>query len=210
MARPSLDDREIEEFRREICEVALRLFAEDGYESVTMRAIADEAGCSPAKPYSYFDDKEAILAATRARCFHKLSDYIEERLDGTEDPEEALRVQTRHYLEFARSQPHAFQIMFALDQASAREFPEIRSAIRRSWGIVRGSVQEAIDAGVIDADLGEFAELIWSGIHGIATLELAGTPGPEWDSQALVEPMLDALIAAHQPTEDSTEPTDAS
>ena len=198
MGRPALRDDEIQEFRDEICDVALRLFAENGFESVTMRGLAERVGCSPAKPYSYFDGKDAILAATRARCFERFADYIETELNGVDDPEEALRVQSSGYLEYAREKPHEFQLMFDLDQDSADPYPDLRAAVRRSWGLVRSSVEDAIDAGVVDADTDEFAQLLWSGTHGIAALEVSGTPGPEWDARQLAEPMVDSLIDAHR------------
>ncbi|MFW5966436.1 MAG: TetR/AcrR family transcriptional regulator [Persicimonas sp.] len=199
MARPALDKRDIEEFRDRVVSVALDLFADDGLEAVTLRAIADQLGCSAAKIYNYFDGKEAILAATRAECFRRFADFIEDRLEGVEDPETVLFVQGRSYLEYARRQPHAFKIMFTLDRAPAEEFREIRRAIRRSWNIVRRGVRQAVEAGVLVGSVDEIADLLWSGIHGITTLDLAGTPGPEWDPSALADSMFLALIDAHRP-----------
>ena len=46
---------------------AERLFAEHGVEAVTMRQLAAALGVSPMTPYRYFKDKDAILAAVRAR-----------------------------------------------------------------------------------------------------------------------------------------------
>ena len=202
MARPSLGDDEIEAFRNEIGDAALRLFAENGFNSVTMRAIADKVGCSPAKPYSYFEGKEEILAATRARCFEQFADYIEQKLEGIDDPEQLLRTKAEEYVEFARRQPHAFQIMFDLDQASIDDYPELRSSIRRSWNILRRGVQAAIDAGILEGDVDEIADLMWSGVHGIAALEQAGTPGPDWNPEALTGPMIESIITAHRPSDD--------
>jgi AcrR family transcriptional regulator len=201
MARPSLDKRDIEEFRDEVTSVALRLFADNGLDAVTLRAIADEVGCSAAKIYTYFDGKEAILAATRAECFTRFADFIEDRLEGVDDPETVIFVQGRSYLEFARRQPYAFKIMFTLDRAPAEEFPEIRYSIRRSWDIVRSAVRNAVAAGILEGDVDQIADLLWSGIHGIATLDLAGTPGPDWDPSALAESMFMALIDAHRPAD---------
>jgi len=64
-----LSEDEIQDFRTSLCEVAERLFADCGYEGVTLRAIAAELGCSPMTPYRYFDNKEAIFTAVRMAAF---------------------------------------------------------------------------------------------------------------------------------------------
>lgn len=175
------------------------MFAEDGFASVTMRAIAREMECSPAKPYSYFDGKDGIFSATRARCFAVFTDFVEENLDGVEDPEQALRVQATSYVAFARQQPKRFQMMFDLRLPNAEDDPLMREAVRRSWGLLRDGVQRAIDAGVLVGDADALAHLMWSGVHGIAALEHSGAPGPDWDAETLVLPMIDSLIEAHRP-----------
>lgn len=202
MGRPPLDQREIESFREELSAAAIRLFAEDGFDAVTTRAIADEVGASPAKMYTYVDGKEEILAAARAKCFSDFTEFVEGRIEGIEDPEEVLLVQGRTYLEYAKRRPNAFKIMFTLDRASAEDFPEIRNSIQRSWNLVRSAVEDAVDAGVLAGDVNQIADLLWSGIHGIATLELAGTPGPDWEPDPLVESMFRSLIEGHRPDDD--------
>ena len=164
-----------------------------------MRAIAREAGCSPAKPYSYFDGKKGILAATRARCFEDFSDFVEYRLEDVEGAEPRLLAQARAYVEFARRWPQSFKIMFDFRLADEEDYPELRSSVRRSWSLLRSSVQAALDAGVVEGDGDDLAHLMWSGLHGIAALENSGAPGPDWDADRLTIPMIEALIDAHRP-----------
>lgn len=164
-----------------------------------MRAIASQVGCSPAKPYSYFDGKKGILAATRARCFEEFSDFVERRLADAEGAEARLHAQARAYMEFARRRPQSFEIMFDFRLADAEGYPELRASVRRSWNLLRSGVQTALDAGAIEGDVDDLAHLMWSGLHGIAALENSGAPGPDWDADRLTIPMIDALIDAHRP-----------
>ncbi|HEY3889596.1 MAG TPA: helix-turn-helix domain-containing protein, partial [Caulobacteraceae bacterium] len=62
-----LTDNDLARFRDRLCDVAERLFAEHGAEAVTIRQMAAELGVSAMTPYRYFKDKDAILAAVRAR-----------------------------------------------------------------------------------------------------------------------------------------------
>lgn len=50
-----------EERRRELLACAMRLFAERGYDNVSVRAVAREAGVASALAYHYFDSKERMF-----------------------------------------------------------------------------------------------------------------------------------------------------
>ena len=78
MPRAALTEGEIESFRERICQAAARLFAENGYEAVTLRAIAAELGCSPMTPYRYFANKEEIFRAVRLAGFEDFGRRIHE------------------------------------------------------------------------------------------------------------------------------------
>ena len=68
MARPALRPDEIESFRARLCEAAMQMFADEGYDAVTLRALAEKLECSHALPYRYFADKREIFArGVRAR-----------------------------------------------------------------------------------------------------------------------------------------------
>ncbi len=56
-------EREREEVRRKILDAARDLFARDGYERVTMRAVADAIEYSPTAIYHHFEDKDDLVHA---------------------------------------------------------------------------------------------------------------------------------------------------
>jgi len=78
--------------RAEIRDVALELFTERGYESTSMREIAERLGISKAALYYHFESKEAIVLGL-------FSDYIEV-MDGV--------------LEWAESQPPSWTHSIAI------------------------------------------------------------------------------------------------
>jgi AcrR family transcriptional regulator len=61
-----------EETKRSIIAAAKKLFGERGYESVAIREIAREAGCSHTTIYIYFQDKEALLHALSIQPLQQL------------------------------------------------------------------------------------------------------------------------------------------
>ena len=52
-----------EERRRELLACAMRLFAEKGYDNVSVRAVARETGVASGLAYHYFDSKQALFDA---------------------------------------------------------------------------------------------------------------------------------------------------
>ena len=54
-------EREKEELRAQILDAARELFAEEGYDAVTMRKIAEQIEYSPTAIYFHFKDKHAVL-----------------------------------------------------------------------------------------------------------------------------------------------------
>lgn len=198
MARPFLQEAQIEDFRERLCEAALRIFGERGYGSVTLRGLAGEIGCSHATPYRYFRDKAEIFAAVRARAFDRFTGFLEQRLEGAADAEQRVRRLARGYIEFALAQPHAFSVMFELEQPDAAAYPELRASEERSWRLLAETVRGAVDSGLIAGSINTLAHLFWAGIHGIVALHLAGKLTLGRSAAALVDPMTDALVAAHR------------
>lgn len=54
-------ERQSDKRKKMILSAAKKLFSKKGYDSVTMREIAKEAGCSHTTIYIYFKDKNALL-----------------------------------------------------------------------------------------------------------------------------------------------------
>jgi len=174
MPRPALTAEEIASYRDEICTVAARLFAEQGYAGVTLRGIAAELGCSPMTPYRYFDDKEAIFLAVRAAAFGRFAEAQEAAAAAVRDPEACLRALAVAYLRFALEESHAYRIMFELDQTPEPEDEELQRQEKRAWGVLRGAVAGALEAGVLAGDADTIAHVYWGGLHGLVSLHLAG------------------------------------
>ncbi len=79
-------EREREELRTRILDAARELFAEEGYEAVTMRRIADRIEYSPTAIYFHFRDKEALMRELCDHDFRALAQRVpEDRQDRRPD-----------------------------------------------------------------------------------------------------------------------------
>ena len=195
-----LSEEEVQAFRRRACDAAMSLFDELGYDHFSLRALARELGCSHATPYRYFDGKEAIFAAVRAEGFRRFAAFLGARLQASCDPRERLRILAHAYFDFAQEQSAAFRVIFELGQPTPDDYPVVVEAAGAAWGVLVGVVKEAIDAGVLAGRPKDLAHIMWAGIHGVATLELAHKLTMGKAGAPLVDAMTDALLAAHAPS----------
>jgi AcrR family transcriptional regulator len=201
LPRPALSEDALDEFRRKICDVSVRLFVEQGYEGFSLRSLAAELGCSHTTPYRYFADKDAIFTAVRAECFRRFASFLRARLASAVDPIDRLRVLARAYFDFACEQPAAFRIVFEMGQPHPTESPEVAAAGADAWSVLHGVVREAIRAGAMVGEPLEVAHTMWAGIHGVATLHLANKLVSGRSADATLDAMTDALVRAHLPSE---------
>jgi len=208
MPRAVLSESELDQFRDALCDSATRLFAEKGFEGVTMRALATDLGCSPMTPYRYFENKAEIFQAVQTAAFTRFADALEAGHRDQTNHTARLRAICWSYVRFALEEPHAYRIMFELDQTKRPDWSR-RVEDLRSWRFMHAAVGEAIAAGALTGDPEILAHLLWSGIHGLVALHLSGMLAMGRELEELVEAFIERELGAsnHQSTRSlSTKP----
>jgi AcrR family transcriptional regulator len=82
VARLGLRERKKQQTRETIAKVALKLFAERGYEHTTLAEIADAADVSKRTIFAYFESKEDILFCDEPSFYEQLKEKLEQRPPG--------------------------------------------------------------------------------------------------------------------------------
>lgn len=196
MSRQALSEAEIDAFRKKTVVAATRLFARDGYGAVTMRAIATELGTSPMAPYRYFDNKAEIFAMVRAEGYRRFADAQEQAFDASSDPLERLFEMRNAYVRFAIDHQDEYRVMFELHQEPEQQNPELSRESHRAFALLEEAARRAIAARVLAGEPTTVAHLLWSSLHGMVTLHLAGklTLGRSLE-ELLAAPPLRLLVA---------------
>src|SRR5437868_15218318 len=97
------------DLRRALIDAARRLLENEGPTALSLRAVAREAGVSPAAPYHHFKDKGELLGAVAKEGWTMLSTSMLEAIQLTPgDP----MAPTLAYVTFARSHPALYRIMY--------------------------------------------------------------------------------------------------
>jgi AcrR family transcriptional regulator len=96
--------KQLAERREKIVYNALRLFREEGYETITMQDIADASEISKGSLYLQFENKESMILALLERTFDKLEGIIERESALQGSAREKLERIVQAYIEIARSE----------------------------------------------------------------------------------------------------------
>jgi AcrR family transcriptional regulator len=205
VARPRARRGEGDQTREAIVEAADRLLASSpSFAGVSVRAVADEVGLTPAAIYRHFPDKESLLFEACARHFDDLVDeFAVPALASTDDPVEALRRLAVAYVRFGVEHPEHYRIMFLGPEDHAPEKYAAEQVLETGlFGLVLPVVQRCLDEGLIRADAGDalmVAWVLWMGVHGITSVAVAkpNFPAPPLDDQltAVIDALFRGLLA---------------
>src|SRR3954466_10030488 len=109
-------EREKTEVREKILDAARNLFVSEGYESVSMRKIAEAIEYSPTAIYVHFTDKAALMQELCAHDFQSLA-HVFHDLAKVADPVERIRQTGHAYIRFAVQFPNHYRFMFMTPHA---------------------------------------------------------------------------------------------
>lgn len=171
--------RERTETRELILAAAREMFAEVGYEAVTMRAIAQRIEYTPTAIYHHFPSKQALLTELCERDFQGLARHFQNKAAGA-DPLQRLRAVGEAYLRFAEEFPSQYRFMFMTvipPVAYSAEYvaenltnPERNAYVFLRQCCVDAMEQKLFRPEIADPDL--VAQILWSTIHGVISLRI--------------------------------------
>ena len=152
-------------------DAARRLLEAEGPSALSLRAVAREAGVSPAAPYHHFKDKAELLDAVAQEGW----DILQEQMKDAKAKDQGLHQLTSlgiAYVCFARENPALYRVMY--DATRDKEsLPEgMQDDKDSAYCMVRDTMIEhgADPTDEIHLELASTAA--WCGAHGLA--EMAG------------------------------------
>ena len=187
--------------RADILGAAAALLEETGDEkAVTLRAVARRVGIAAPSIYAHFRDPQSILLAIVQEAFSELHHHVLAAEAGAgPDPVARLRAACGAYLDFARTRPQRYQVMFgglwnAADPVQGATVTEAEAAGlgQDTLGLLGAALQECITAGR-SSSTNPLADAValWVALHGLAH-QRAVAPLFPWP-EGIAERLIDAL-----------------
>lgn len=166
-------DHSREELQNLIVEATLDLVKEHGAEKVTARQIAQAVGYTPGTLYSVFINLQDIFLHVNELGLRTLFEQCARAMSAQAEPIAAIRSMGIAYLEFATTNTHQFDLMFARADSPSEEAPDaIQTRIRSMFDLIEEQLK-VLNPNATNAQIKLGARALWSGVHGTAMLRLS-------------------------------------
>jgi AcrR family transcriptional regulator len=153
--------------RQEIMNAAAELFAAEGYESVSMRKIAQRIGYTPMSIYLHFEDKADLLDCICEAAFADL--YRRHELVDAEikDPAERLKAGMQTFIDFALQHASYYRATFIRKGEAMPRRDRIRA---RTAALKRRQVAAFLGPDATEEETELATQVVMVAENGVATL----------------------------------------
>jgi AcrR family transcriptional regulator len=204
--------REKEALRAKIVEATSQLMVEEGFDSVSIRRIAEKIEYSPATIYLYFRDKAELIDAICEELFGQMVEALGTAGAAEADPIKKLRAGMRGYIEFGMSHPNHYLAVFGAPQRppevpQTQKTDEAHRLGMEAFEILKVVLRLCISRGAIpDCDVETTSHAVWMCLHGMTSLMITTYGGPrpvypdmsDADRDHLIDAALDLIITGLQ------------
>jgi AcrR family transcriptional regulator len=186
----AIEDRRAREraARRQLITTTARKLAEaEGWDAVTTRRLSTEIEYSQPVLYKHFPSMDAVVASVAVQGFGELADVLCAARRGATDGREALARVANAFIRFAHDNPALFDAMFTRATTLRFAAPDTPAELNAAFSELRAAVD--LVAGNRDTDT--LAEVVWTALHGLVTLDRTGRLRPEYQAARV-----DLLVSA--------------
>lgn len=179
--------------RKTILDGAREAIAEQGYQSFSMRKLAEKVGYSPGALYVYFKTREHLLNCLVEEAFDKLLEVLIEAHDSN-DPVRSLENKLRAYVDFGLRFPQHYLFAFGMRPSGERAAPS--RPPHASFDVLRNAVRRCVEEERLSwPNVETTSQILWVMIHGITSLLIVRPNFPWVERESLIDQVLDTAIS---------------
>jgi AcrR family transcriptional regulator len=173
MAKAIVKSDESVPLRNRIIEAASKVFAEEGYESLSMRRVAQEAGCSQMAMYRHFANKEALTQHICTEVYSRFTAKMRREIDLERDPWQQLRRFIAALIKFAVAFPDHYGLIFLVRHPNPTVSEEREQLGQRFIEEMQGTVKALLPPETSAEQARRVLRQMLCSLHGTAGLLIA-------------------------------------
>jgi AcrR family transcriptional regulator len=171
--------RQKEEVRSSILRAAWDVVTTEGWQSLSIRKIAESIEYSVPVIYDHFANKEAILLELTKQGFTVLNNELIKAQKRSEDPEKQIEAMAYSYWEFAFDHKAYYQVMYGLGIPSCETVNQIVELGEFS-NLLKQPIKDLIAISKNkDTNLILKLHTFWSMLHGLVSINMMGKEDKE-------------------------------
>jgi AcrR family transcriptional regulator len=181
------------QLRTQILVAAREIFVRDGYESFSMRKLAQRIEYSPGSIYLHFRNKEELFESLVEESFEQLLKALNRLKNGNaqQDPVETLKRGLRAYVAFGLRNPSDYRFAFLLRRPLQRRPYKVHPAFHVMRYMVTRCVEEKRFRAV---DVETTSQALWAAIHGITSLLIQRPTFPWVTRRKLIDQVINSAV----------------
>lgn len=182
--------------REKILETSRHLLFDVGYDSLSMRKIANMAGISATSIYLYFENKDHLLHTLIEESVEELSRSVEQSVEVDTDIIQRFESVIKRYIDFAINNPEKYQVIYMIRLNGMARYPKekFRKA-RRCYELLVKIIEEGISKGVMEVENPVIAAYsIWAQLHGIVSVVLNQRLDSRIDRRQFITESVDHVV----------------
>lgn len=187
--------RQREEFKASILEAAWQQVLSDGWQSLSIRKIADAIEYSIPVIYNHFENKEAILLEFTREGFQKLADTLQLVKDQHHTPAQQLEAIAHAYWDFAFDHNEYYQLMFGLGIPACDRVNQVIE-MQNMAGVMISTIKQAIaESKQPDVDYFLKYHTYFSILHGLVSIQMIQKEGkPDASKKMILQDAISGFI----------------
>ncbi|NBB16678.1 TetR family transcriptional regulator [Caulobacter sp. SLTY] len=161
------------DLRRALVDAAIRILEREGPGALSLRAVAREAGVSPAAPYHHFKDKGELLDAVAHVGWEALGVAMTDaKARSSAEMGSMLTEIGVSYVQFSQDHPALYRVMYDCSRDKDMLPEGIQDKEDSAYCLVRGAFKQVAGDEVADMDVELATIAAWCAGHGLAEMSM--------------------------------------
>ena len=182
----------------ELLNIAFEFIHKNGVENLTLKILAEETGTSRSAIYRHFSSKDELIETIIEKGFEEFDNAVSPILKDIEKPlADRFYLSGKKYIEFAIENRNLYTLLFGKKYADIRErIVDIKDENCSGFGTLKLAIEEGQKSGIVkNDDSYKQAIVIWSSLHGLASLIINGFMNVEEIYEEVYNDMFKTLLA---------------
>jgi len=183
--------------KEESLKIAFDFIRKHDIEKLTLKVLSDATNTSRSAIYRHFKSKDALIETMIVAGFEDFDAALSPLLLEQNTPlVERFYHSGKAYIDYARANPSLYRLLFGKKYAHIREEIMTLGDECSGFGALKKTIEEGQQSGLLKkADSFTQAVVVWSSLHGLASIIIDGFMDVESHYEVYYDAMFESMLA---------------